>query len=364
MAAVTPVSSPGLRNGLQTRDVTCSEEWDPIVVALGGHLRQGWAWGELGGWPVHRRAIVDAGYAVAAIAMTEIRLPAVPYTVLYASRGPVVGPRTARTWAALLAAVRETADCRRAIFVRVSPGAPPAEPGVVEHLGQHGGIALGEQWTMWNAPRVVMTLAIDGNEADLKRAMRESTRLSLGKAVNRGATIVRGVDADAVGRFHRLLVGTGRRRRYPVRRVEYFHALRRHYLEAGAGVVVLASLAGRDIAGVFGVRFGRTAYVLYSAMDPDFRALRAGTAVHWELIRWAREHGCDRMDWGGAVTRYPPSTQDAGYGIYDFKRGFGCEIALVAPYVDVVLRPALYRLFRLLETRVGWLGPLRARFNG
>ncbi|MBI2207709.1 MAG: peptidoglycan bridge formation glycyltransferase FemA/FemB family protein [Candidatus Rokubacteria bacterium] len=363
MTPLTLVQATEPRSELQVRDVTCMEEWDSLVAGLGGHLRQGWAWGELGGRPVHRRAITEAGHAVAAISLTEIRLPAVPYTVLYGSRGPVIGPRTRRTWSAMLETIRDVARARRAIFVRLSPGEKEADPHFVERLGEHAGIALDAQWTVWNAPRVVMTLAIRGTEAEVKRAMRESTRLSLTKAVKAGVGIARDSSAEAIARFHGLLVGTGKRRGYPVRRLEHFQALGREYLDRGDGVVVLASYQGRDIAGALGTRFGRSAYVLYSAIDAEFRALRAGIGVHWDLIKWAREHGCERMDWGGAVTRYPPSTQDAGYGIYDFKRGFGCEISLVAPYFDLVLKPRLYRAVRLLEQRGGLLMALRARFN-
>ena len=52
------------------------------------------------------------------------------------------------------------------------------------------------------------------------------------------------------------------------------------------------------------------------------RRLRAGIAAHWALIRWAKEAGCETLDWGGAVTCYPPHPASPGYGIYDFKRGF------------------------------------------
>ena len=363
MPSLTLVQAIEPRSALQVRDVTCREEWDRVVVGLGGHLRQGWAWGDLCGRPAHRRAIAEAGHPVAAMSLTEVRLPAVPYTVLYGSRGPVIGPRTRRTWSAVLEVIREVARERRTVFVRLSPGEKTADPQFVERLGEHGGVALDEQWTMWNAPRVVMTLSIRGTEAEVKRAMRESTRLSLTKAVKGGVTITRESGAEAMARFHGLLVGAGRRRGYPVRRVEHFEALGRQYVDRGDGVVIMASYQGRDIAGALGTRFGRSAYVLYSAIDPEFRALRAGIGVHWNLIQWARERGCERMDWGGAVTRYPPSTQDAGYGIYDFKRGFGCEIALVAPYFDLVLKPRLYRAARLLERRGGWLAVLRAKLN-
>jgi hypothetical protein len=358
------LSAPAeVRTGLHVRDVDCRDDWNAVVSALGGHLRQGWEWGALSGRPVDRRAIVTAGHAVAAIALTEIRIPGTPYTVLDAPRAPILGPRTARVWGDVVEAIRDVGARRRAVFARLSPGVASGDSEVAERLGEFGAVSLDDQWTLWNPPRVVMTSDLRGSEADLKQAMRASTRLGIRKAERRGARIERLTDADAVARFHRLLIATGKRRGYPVRRLEYFEALRQEYFERDAGAVILASLNDRDIAGVLGVRFGRTAYVLYSAIDPEFRELRGGVAVHWDLIRWARERGAERLDWGGSVTRYPPTIGDAGYGVYDFKRGFGCTLTLLAPYFDLVLRPRLYRAFRFVEKNGGWLAALRARWN-
>jgi lipid II:glycine glycyltransferase (peptidoglycan interpeptide bridge formation enzyme) len=364
-AMTTTISAPSSSacTALQTYDVLDRNAWNAIVLGLDGHVRQTWGWGALCDRPVHRRVIAANGHAAAAIALTEIALPGGAYTVLEAPRGPVLGGRTAAVWPAVMDAIREVGARRRALFVRLSPPTSVDDRDVAERLGEHGARALDAQWTLWNLPRVVMSSDASGTELDVKRRMRESTRQSLKKAVNRGAKITLATDADAVRRFHGLLVYTGRRKSYPVRRLEFFEALRREYLDAGAGVVVLATYEGRDIAGVMGVRFGRTGYVLYAGLDQEFRALRAGVAVHWELIRWAREQGCDRIDWGGSVTNYPPSRSDDGYGIYDFKSGFGCEIALLSPYLDIVLKPVLYRAFRVLEQRGGFLLALRSRFN-
>lgn len=363
MTTMTAVLSPSACTVLQTHDVHDRNAWNAVVQELGGHVRQTWEWGALGGRPMHRRVITANGQAVAAIALTEIALPGGPYTVLEAPRGPVLGARTAAVWPAVVDAIREVGHRRHAIVARLSPPTTVGDREIAERLGEHGARALDMQWTLWNLPRVVMFSDASGTELDVKRRMRESTRQSLKKAVNKGAQITLATDAAAVRRFHELLVYTGRRKAYPVRRFDFFDALRREYLESGAGVVILATYEGRDIAGVMGVRFGRTGYVLYAGLDQEFRALRAGVAVHWELIRWARAQGCDRIDWGGSVTNYPPSRTDAGYGIYDFKSGFGSEVTLLSPYFDVVMRPMLYRGFRLLEQRGGFLLALRSKFN-
>ena len=362
MTSASLVSAPPVRTEFQVSDVDCEVEWNSLVERLDGHVRQSWSWGRLATRPVHRRAILVDGEPVAAIALTEIALPGLPYTVLDAPRGPMLGHRSSSLWPALLGAIRDVGEERRAIFVRLSPYVVE-DSELVQRLDDYGAIPLEAQWTLWNPPRVIMASSLEGTEAQVKRRMRESTRLSIGKASRQGVVMTRLTGDDAMPRLHRLLVGAGRRRGFPVRRLDHFETLRRTFVDRGAGVVTMATYEGHDVAAACGVRFGRTGYVLYSGIDPAFRALRAGGATHWELIRWAREHGCDRMDWGGSVTQYPPVPADEGYGIYDFKRGFGCDIVLLAPYFDIVLRPGPYRIVRALEARAAWLSGLRARLN-
>src|SRR5687768_10570595 len=228
MAFPAVVPAIPLRTALHVHDVDCEHEWNRVVQGLDGHVRQSWAWGTLTGRRVHRRAVFAGTEPVAAIALTEIALPGVPYTVLDASRGPVLGPRTAALWPALLGAIRHVGAERRAIFVRLSPDVPE-DPDLSERLGEYGATALAAQWTLWNPPRVIMASSLGGTEADVKRRMRESTRLSLGKAARQGVVVTRLADDDAMPRLHRLLVGSGRRRGFPVRRLEYFESLRRTF---------------------------------------------------------------------------------------------------------------------------------------
>jgi lipid II:glycine glycyltransferase (peptidoglycan interpeptide bridge formation enzyme) len=349
---------------LQAHEITDRDEWNRTLLALGpAHLRQGWEWTTLRGGTVYRYVGFADEHPVAALAATAIGCPGVPGAMLYASRGPVLDRTSPAAAAALSAAVAGIAARTRAVFLRMSPGIAVEDDRIRASIAEAGGVALDDLWTAWNAPRVVMLLDLAGTEVDLKRRMRDSTRLSLSKAEKQGATVVRSTDADALERFHRLLTVEGRRLRYPVRPLAFFEGLRQHYLARDAGTLVLASYGGRDVAGVLGVRFGDTTHLLYSAVDHESRALRAGMSVHWHLIRWARQQGCVRMDWGGSVTGWPPAPTDAGYGIYEFKRGFGCQVQLLSPYYDVVFRPGLYRIARLLERRAGLLLRLRARFN-
>lgn len=370
--AAEPGAAPLLHvdGSLTVREVHTRDAWNALVLGLANpDLRQSWEWGELrggtGGGP-YRYAVFDGGLPVAALAATAWRLPGLPYSVLYASRGPVLGQAGKMAWRGLRAAIDDLVARTRAIFLRVSPGVLPEDSDLHETLLGQRWRALPDEWTIWNAPRIIMTLDLRPDEAELRRQMRESTRLSLTRALRQGARLERETSAEALERFHRLLVTSGRRKGHAVRRLGFFEGVRRAYLADGRGFLGLVSYQGQDLAGVLTVVFGRTAHLLYSCLDAsvELRKLRAGAAAHWELIRWARSIGCERLDWGGAATGFPPRESDPGFGIYDFKRGFGCRLERLTGYYDLVFRPALYHLFRLAELRgAGWAVRLRARLN-
>lgn len=352
-------------------EIANGAEWNRLVLDLGDpDLRQGFEWGELRRdfeGRTLRYAVLDGGSPIAAIAATVWRPFGSPFPLLYASRGPVLRTASDRAWQGVVQAAADMAARTGAVVFRLSPALPNDDRGAVVALERHGFRHLAADWTLWNAPRVVMTLDLRPGEAELKRRMRESTRLSLTRVQKNGGHVDRDLSEEGVARLHRLLAAAGRSKGYPVRDLQFFRSLHREYLARAQGALVLARRGDRDLAGVLAVRFGRRAHLLYSCVDahsPEARKLRAGTGAHWEMIRWMQSAGCEVLDWGGAGTGFPPGPESPGYGIYEFKRGFGCRVTYLTGYHDLVFRPALYRVFRWLETR--WapaLWRLRARLN-
>jgi len=333
--------------------------WNEIVLALGDpDLRQSFEWGEARrdrhAAPV-RCAVLQDGVPVAALAAVAWRPGGAPWSIIDASRGLLPHDIGGGPCAHLVRALGAVARRHRAVLLRLSPGlAPDARGGLHDTLVANRFLALPDESTIWNAPRLIMTLDLRPDEAALRRAMRQSTRLSLTRLQGHGGRVEHLTSEAGVVRLRALLAAGGRRRGVPVRSAAYFHALREQYLARGEGRVILAVLGATDLAGLLAVRFGRRAHLLYSGTNLDVaatRALRAGTAVHWELIRWARAAGCDTLDWGGAITSGAPQASEPGFGIYNFKRGFGCRLTQLGGYYDLVFRPALYRAFRLLERR-------------
>lgn len=345
--------------------------WNQLVLRLPSYdLEQGYEWGEVlreAGWSPHRYAIMDGENCMAAISIMALQVPGIGHSLLYASRGPMGQWQDEIEWSGLMTAIRRVADTTRAIFLRVSPGVRREESKLHEELLRRSFIQLPDDWTTWNAPRVVMTMSLDESEEELRRRIRKRFWNYISSAPRRGLSVRPATREEEVRAFHTSMVAMGREKNYPVRGVRYFEGLWQHYLSSGSGVLLLAERGGEPAGGLLGARFGRKAYMLYTSVRgaESSSHLHQGPLLYWEFIRWAKEAGCDSIDWAGSGTRFPPRPDDPGYGVYHFKLGFGSSLEYLTGYYDLVFRPGLYRAFRFAERRLlpsAWY--LRARFNG
>jgi peptidoglycan pentaglycine glycine transferase (the first glycine) len=348
------------------------EAWNAAALGFADcTLEQGWEWGEVlrtSGAQPHRCVIVEEDHCVAATTIISWRVPGTSLSLLYASRGPLVQPASDVGWLALMRAIRDLAAPTNAILLRVSPAWPSHRHDVHEQLIRHGFTRIPDEWTIWNAPRIVMTLTLDGTEREVWARLSNSRRREIRAAEQAGITVEPAGAESGVEVFYRLVVGNGRRKRYPVRRAAHFEALARLYGSAGTRVFLLAKHHGEVVGGLVGAKFGHRAYLLYSGVDrgwaPARTGARPGPLLYWRFIRWAQASGCAAIHWGGSGTKLPPGERDPGYGVYQFKRSFGSSCFAYLGYYDLVFRPALYKAFRIAERQLGPLvWRLRARLN-
>jgi peptidoglycan pentaglycine glycine transferase (the first glycine) len=359
---------PAAPSAVRAQPVSDRERWNAVVAALAAEVEQGYDWGEVlrhDGWTPRRFALLRGDTPVAAVSVLVRRYRGLPFAIAYAPRVALADPADVEAWRALDGLWRRLAADHALAFVRVS--APRGvDPAWSAALRANGFTALPEQWTTWNMPRVVVTLDLTPPLEDLGRRVRKTIRQTFAAAQRHGVKIRETVSADEVTRFHELLVETAGSR-YPVRPVTRMRALWREYVERGHGVLLFAERGNEILGGLCGVRAGGRAAFQAMAVrrEPPFPDLGQGALLFWSFIEWAKAMDCDTIDWGGSATAYPPSPDDPGYGVYQFKRGFGCALEYRLPYHDRVFHPMIYRVFRLLEARVlPLVWRWRARFNG
>jgi GNAT acetyltransferase-like protein len=351
-------------------EIVDPEHWNGLLFRRGDYdLGQSWEWGEVqgeAGFTPHRYAVLAGSACIAAVSVAYRQIPGLPYSVLYASRGPLLDWQDTRAWNGIMYALRREAERHRAIFLRVSPAVSHDDVEALTTLARHGFRPIDDDWTTWNAPRLVLTMGLEGSEAALHARLRKGIRRDLAAAQRRGAQVRPAEGRSDLLAFHRLTVAAGREKGYPVRPLSRLEALWHAYVARGNGVMLLAEHEGELLGGVLGLRFGRRVYLHRATIlrEREGQRLHQGPLLYWELIRWAKTAGCDSIDWGGCGTGFPPSESDEGYGVYQFKSGFGAGLRYWLPYHDLVFRPRLYRLARAAEQLIlprAWR--FRARFN-
>jgi len=174
---------------------------------------------------------------------------------------------------------------------------------------------------------------------------------------------------DDLDEFYRLMVSTGQNKGIAVHDAEYYRVLYSTLNRSASVGLFLGRFEGKTIAAGMSVKFGDKAWLLYAASDRDYYKLKPNRTLQWEMILWAHREGCRRYDFRGTATSDPPSTDDPGYGVYEFKKSFGPEYTRLIGYYDLVINPALHALFRFGEEKAlpvayrvkTWLDERRAK---
>ena len=347
------------------------DRWNRLIIDMPySDFRQAYEWAEVRrtqGWQPHRLAVVEGDHCLAAISFLSKRLPGLGVSILYGSGGPLLRDWNDRSiFDQLLEGVRSIARAQGAIFIRIDPKIPDDQQRPRSTLMEHGFNHLTDDWTTWNAPRIVMRMCLGESESELKKKIRRRFREHISAAPAKGLRIVPATSLDQGWEFHEALAAAGRRKGLPVRGRDYFERLWQEYLREDRGVLLVAEHDGNAVGGLIGVRFGNTAHMLYVTQRdrPEGGRLNQGPVLYWEFIHWAKSQGCTEIDWGGVGTQFPPEEDDPGYGVFRFKKGFNSSLVYLGGYYDLVFSRGWYKRFRFLEksvSAVAWTA--RARLN-
>ena len=190
----------GTEIAASVRAVERGDEWNAIVREFRAcDARHSWEWGELRawqGWTPLRLAAFAGGECVAAAAVLTRRVPGLG-VVAYAPRGPLVDPKRNDMWDAAAALADVVRERTGACVVRASPPVLVEDAVSWTPLEARGFRRLGDLWSLWNTPRNVMRLDLEGDERDLLARMAGKRRQHVSTAAKKGVTVhvVRGLAA-------------------------------------------------------------------------------------------------------------------------------------------------------------------------
>lgn len=315
-----------------------------------GHSMQVWEWGDIKGrtgWKPWRLVLESEGEIVAAATILERRLPLLGVPIFYSPRGPVVDMHDEEKFDAVLEAVRELAQKRKAILLKIDPDIPSSDSKLKAYLVSRK-FRLQDKGKNFEGvqPKYVFRLDITPDEETLLANMHQKTRYNIRLAGKKGVQIRKGTRED-LPEFYKVLKETTERDNFLVRSYSYFEDLYDTLVPAGFAQLFVAEYNGKMIAGTLAFIAGQKAWYIYGASSNSHRNVMPNHLIQWEMIRWAKANGCTLYDFRGVSGDL--SEDNPLYGLYKFKKGFNGEFTEFIGEWDYVYRPFMYYLWKMAE---------------
>ncbi|MDR3552485.1 MAG: peptidoglycan bridge formation glycyltransferase FemA/FemB family protein [Clostridia bacterium] len=313
------------------------EEYRAFIEAHAkGHFMQQPEWAAVKNeWKWQGIAQRDAsGQIVGALSVLIRPLPGLPFTLMYAPRGPVCDVHDKETVSALLTGVRQLAKKYRAYEFKVDSDVPSSDSDFIQMM-----LALGFRLHTGGKnfegiqPRFVFRLNIEGkNEQEVMARFHPKTRYNIRVAVKNGVE-VRVCGKEALDEFLPIMHETGMRDGFPTRPKAYFERM----LDAFGPHcrLFMAYFEGKPVAGTIAMQYGDKTWYLYGASSNASRNVMPNYLLQWEMIRWAVEGGSRIYDFRGVSGDL--SESNPLYGLYRFKKGFNGDFTEFAGEFDLVL---------------------------
>lgn len=382
-----------------------------------GDLLQLSKWGEVkksAGWTSRRIAVGRNGEVAGVAQLLFKKVPRLPYTLCYASRGFVCDYRDHEVVEALLAQAVEVARSERAYSIKIDPDVEVTEvAGLVDYMEsigfKHKGFEDGLSKN-YIQPRMTMITNIDQNDEGLIKSFERNNRSRVKLSQKKGT------NAYIAGRedlqiFADLMQETGSRDGFLTRDVSYFQNIYDALNPDGDAELVLVKLVpgevlpklheeyktraekkerlgqkeksqkidnqlkdleiqmtklqkqideltemektnpeGKVLSGAILTFSGHKAYYLYGASSNEYRDYLPNYNMQLSMMRYAREKGAKTYDFGG--TSNHPDKDSEYFGLWQFKKMWGARLSAKIGEFDYVLNPYVYQLIEQVKPRV------------
>lgn len=89
-------------------------------------------------------------------------------------------------------------------------------------------------------------------------------------------------------------------------------------------------------------------YYPYGASSSQYRNVMASNLVMWEAIKFGKKMGLKYFDMWGALSQNP-DPKDPWFGFHRFKQGYGATHREFVGSYDLVINPALYEIYKVVD---------------
>ncbi len=339
---------------MQTTDLA---HWNDLIASLpGAHILQTREWAQIKarfGWQPEPFVWEEDGQPMAAALLLRRRLlPGLPWSVLYAPKGPLLDWKNAALRQRVLDDLEGYAKRTHAVLLKIDPdvrlgsGIPGSEEATEDPLGAQVSRVLRARGWRFSPEQVqfrnTVWLDLTRPEDEILAAMKQKTRYNIRLAARKGVT-VRAATEDDLDLLYRMYAETAARDGFVIRTRAYYLTAWRTMLKAGLAEPLIAEVAGEPVAAVVIFRFAGRAYYFYGMSTGKHRNKMPTHLLQWEAIRRAKAAGCTVYDFWGAPETFDES--DPMWGVYRFKAGFRGQVIRTLGAWDYPARQALYALF-------------------
>ncbi len=298
-------------------------------------------WGEfkkISGWQPIRIAVFDDNRIIGGISILKRKIPFIVKSLFYAPRGPVLDFHNEDVFYRLITKIKEVAKQHNAIVLKIDPEVLETDAeakGILEKYDFH---FVKKQIQ----PRATLFLNLTQSLDDLLANFESKTRYNIRLSARKGVHVKEITNIEGVDIFYKIYIETAKRDTFIIHPYEYYKRVVEKLADKGMVHIFFAYYQDTPIAGVYIFSFGRKIWYMYGASSSEYRNLMPNQAIHWEVIKWAKEKGYRTYDlWGIPVNPHPMHPL---FGVYRFKKGFSGEFKKFVGMHDLILQPFWYHL--------------------
>jgi lipid II:glycine glycyltransferase (peptidoglycan interpeptide bridge formation enzyme) len=204
-------------------------------------------------------------------------------------------------------------------------------------------------------PRFVFAIDVEAkSDEELLATFSQEWRRNIKKA-EKSEVKVRQANFSDLETFHTLYKETAKRDKFTPRPLNYFKQMWKSLNENSNNLaemrLYIAEQENICHAACLWVRVGKHVWYTYGASSTSGRELRPSNAIQWQMMRDARDAGASIYDMRGIAATL--NEKSPLFGLLRFKIGTGGKVIQYVGEWDFVLKPLIYKAFRVALARRG-----------
>lgn len=331
---------------MQIQNAESQQQWDDFVTSHPeANFLHSWAWGEFHlsrDKTLVRRIIKNNADEIVA-AYEGVVETAKRGKYLAIAGGPILDWSDKQLVITTFEDIREQGNKNSCVFVRIRPQLEESKNS--ENLFASLGL---KPAPMYLSVEYAGILNLNKTEEEILAGASQRLRRALRKAEKNDIQIEVSTDPKDIHEFYEIQLETARRHDFVSFSEDFLTKQFAAFAKENEAKLYTAKHEGQILAQNFMLFYGNEASYHYGVSTELGTKLSGAPLLHMQAMRDAREQGIKRYNFWGITAE--DDTTHRFYGVSQFKRGFGVEELKYLHAHDMILKPAAYKLTKLIES--------------